>query len=283
MTGTLYIVGTPIGNLGDMSSRAVDTLRAATLILAEDTRHSATLTRHFGIATPLHALHAHNEAQALPGLLARLQAGETLALISDAGMPLISDPGFPLVRACHEAGLPVRVVPGPSAVVAALAVSGLPAERFAFEGFLPAKSSARQRALRALAGEARTLVFYEAPHRLAATLADAAAVIGGERPAALARELTKMHESVHRGALGELAAWAAGKGPDRRGEFVLLIGPAPAAQVQASDLPDALRGLAAELHGSMPPRALAKLLGRHFQRPSAEVYALLEALSARGD
>ena len=118
MTGTLYIVGTPIGNLGDMSSRAVDTLRAATLILAEDTRHSATLTRHFGIATPLHALHAHNEAQALPGLLARLQAGETLALISDAGMPLISDPGFPLVRACHEAGLPVRVVPGPSAVVA---------------------------------------------------------------------------------------------------------------------------------------------------------------------
>lgn len=280
MSACLYIVGTPIGNLGDMSARAVETLQQVDMILAEDTRHSRHLCQHFGIRTPLRAWHQHNEEQALASAMAELQQGQSLALISDAGMPLISDPGFPLVRACHEAGIPVRVVPGPAACVAALAISGLPAGRFSFEGFLAARTGPRVAQLEAVRNDPRTLIFYEAPHRLAASLASCAEVLGSERPAALGRELTKKFESVHRGTLGELATWAAGDGPDRRGEFVVLIAPPELAADGPEDaLPEELQALARLFHGELPPRKLAKLLARHFQRNTGEVYDLLRALN----
>ncbi len=280
MSACLYIVGTPIGNLGDMSARAVETLQQVDMILAEDTRHSRHLCQHFGIRTPLRAWHQHNEEQALASAMAELQQGQSLALISDAGMPLISDPGFPLVRACHEAGIPVRVVPGPAACVAALAISGLPADRFSFEGFLAARTGPRMAQLEAVRNDSRTLIFYEAPHRLAASLASCAEVLGPERPAALGRELTKKFESVHRGTLAELATWAAGDGPDRRGEFVVLIAPPELAADGPEDaLPEELQALARLFHGELPPRKLAKLLARHFQRNTGEVYDLLRALN----
>ncbi|MEN8719874.1 MAG: 16S rRNA (cytidine(1402)-2'-O)-methyltransferase [Oceanococcaceae bacterium] len=280
LTTQLFVVGTPIGNLGDMSPRAVETLRSVDVILAEDTRHSGQLCRHFGIRTPLRAWHMHNENQTLDSILEEFAAGRRVALISDAGMPLISDPGFPLVRACQARGIGVAVVPGPTALTSALAISGLPAERFRFEGFLPARSGARQSALADLTDSPVTCVFYEAPHRLAAMLADAVASFGPERPAVLARELTKRYESVLHGSLQELAQWAASDGPDRRGEFVVLIGPAPSTETDAPTIPAELRALARRFHGHLPPRTLAKLLARHFQRKTGEVYALLESLGA---
>lgn len=277
----LFVVGTPIGNLGDMSPRAVDTLRSVDLILAEDTRHTGQLCRHFGIRTPLRAWHMHNENQALNGVIAELAAGQRMALVSDAGMPLISDPGYPLVRACQKAGIGVAVVPGPTAAMSALALSGLPCERFAFEGFLSARSGMRRSELANLQEEQRTLIFYEAPHRLAAMLRDCAEVIGPERPAAIARELTKRYESVYRGTLAEMAAWAEGDGPDRKGEFVVVVGPAEPpvmADDEALSLPDELKALARLFHGEMPPRQLSKLLARHFQRKTSEVYDFLGGL-----
>ncbi len=279
MSACLHIVGTPIGNLGDMSPRAVETLQRVDLILAEDTRHSRHLCQHFGIRTPLRAWHQHNEEQALASAMAELQQGRSLALISDAGMPLISDPGFPLVRACQEAGIPVRVVPGPAACIAALAISGLPADRFSFEGFLAARTGARVAQLEAVKTDPRTLIFYEAPHRLAASLASCVEVMGPERSAALGRELTKKFETVHRGSLAALAAWAAEDGPDRRGEIVLLIAPAePMAAGDGPSLPDELQSLARLFHGELPPRKLAKLLARHFDCKTAEVYDFLGEL-----
>ncbi|HRO28513.1 MAG TPA: 16S rRNA (cytidine(1402)-2'-O)-methyltransferase, partial [Luteimonas sp.] len=194
--GVLHVVATPIGNLGDLSPRAQAVLGAVDAICAEDTRHTRHLLAQFGIATPLLALHEHNEGEVVQRLVARLLAGESLALVSDAGTPLVSDPGFRLVRAAREAGVRVSPVPGPSALVAALSVAGLPSDRFAFEGFLPAKASARRERLLALAGEPRTLIFYESSHRIGDMLADAAAAFGGERRAVLARELTKLFETV---------------------------------------------------------------------------------------
>lgn len=281
MEQRLFVVGTPIGNLGDMSPRAVETLRSVDLILAEDTRHSRQLCRHFGIRTPLRAWHMHNENQALDGVVAELAEGRRMALISDAGMPLISDPGYPLVRACHEAGVGVAVVPGPTAAMSALALSGLPCERFCFEGFLSARSGHRRAELAKLVSESRTLIFYEAPHRLAAMLRDCAEVLAPDRPAAIARELTKRYESVYRGTLAELLHWAEGEGPDRKGEFVVVIGPAdgPGEKAEESEvLPDDLKALARLFHGEMPPRKLAKLLARHFQRKTGEVYDFLGEL-----
>lgn len=275
--GCLYIVGTPIGNLGDISERALETLRRVDLILAEDTRHSRQLCQHFGIRTPLRAWHLHNESQALDSVLQELESGQSMALVSDAGMPLISDPGFPLVRGCHEKGVDVRVVPGPVACIAALAISGLPTDRFSFEGFLPARSGLRRARLGELNADPRTLVFYEAPHRLEAALRDCVEVLGPERPAALGRELTKKFESVYRDSLANLADWAAGDGPDRKGEFVLMIAPAPQA-ADTEELPAELQSLARAFHGELPPRKLAKILARQFQRKTAEVYNFLESL-----
>src|SRR5690348_1239811 len=189
-TGTVWIVATPIGNLGDVSERAREVLRSVSVIAAEDTRHSRSLLKHLGIATPMVALHEHNERAVVPQLLAKVQAGENVALVSDAGTPLVSDPGFRLVRAAREAGIRVSPVPGACAGIAALSVAGMPSDRFVFEGFLPPKSFARRARLRALAGEARTLVLYESSHRIQACCEDLRDVFGAGREAALLRELT---------------------------------------------------------------------------------------------
>lgn len=221
--GVLHVVATPIGNLGDLSPRAQAVLRAVDAICAEDTRHTRQLLGHFGIERPLVALHEHNEDGLAARLVERLQAGESLAVVSDAGTPLVSDPGFRLVRAAREAGLKVSPVPGPSALIAALSVAGLPSDRFVFEGFLPAKAGARRERLQALAAEPRTLLFYESSHRIEAMLADAAQVFGGDRPAVVARELTKLFETVLDGPLDALAARVAGEADQRKGEFVVLV------------------------------------------------------------
>jgi 16S rRNA (cytidine1402-2'-O)-methyltransferase len=261
--GTLYVVATPIGNLGDLSTRAREVLAGVTQIAAEDTRHSRQLLQACGIATPLTSLHEHNEARKSEELVARLRSGESIALISDAGTPLISDPGFDLVVAARARGVPVIVVPGPSAAIAALSVAGLPTDRFAFEGFLPAKTAARRAQLESLSREERTLVFYEAPHRLLEVLRDLRAVFGGERPAAVCRELTKRFETTYTGTLDELLQRAEDDTDMARGEIVLVVGGAsreavPAASVDADRL---LRALAEELSPSQAAKIAAKLTG----------------------
>ena len=227
--GRLDVIATPIGNIGDLSSRAREALAAADLVLAEDTRRTGTLLTACGISRPLLSLHDHNEAQRCEPLLARLRAGEVLALVSDAGMPLLSDPGFVLVRAAAAAGIEVRAIAGPSAITAALAVAGLPTDRFVFEGFLPSAAGARCEALQRLALEPRTVVLFEAPHRIAAALAELAAAFGAQRSAVVARELTKLHESVYRGTLESLAARASSDADLARGEITLVIAGNPAA------------------------------------------------------
>jgi 16S rRNA (cytidine1402-2'-O)-methyltransferase len=227
MTGTLTLVATPIGNLGDISRRAVEVLRQADVIACEDTRRARALLSHLEIPTAgrLHAMHAHNERQSAASLVERLTSGAAIAYVTDAGTPGISDPGEVLVRACLDAGIAVDVVPGASALVAALVLSGLPTERFAFEGFLPRKGRARADRLAAVAADTRTQVIYESPSRVDATLADLAAVCGAERPVAVARELTKLHQDVWRGVLGEAIGRLGGAAA--RGEHVLVVGGAP--------------------------------------------------------
>ncbi|MBH3437802.1 16S rRNA (cytidine(1402)-2'-O)-methyltransferase [Pseudomonas luteola] len=221
--GTLYIVATPIGNLEDISARALRILKEVSLIAAEDTRHSSRLLQHFGINTPLAACHDHNEREQGGRFINRLLEGESVALVSDAGTPLISDPGFHLVRQARAAQIPVVPVPGASAVIAALSAAGLPSDRFIFEGFLPAKATARRSRLDALKQEERTLIFYEAPHRLLESVEDLAAIMGGERIAVLARELTKTFETIKDAPLGELVEWIRSDSNQQRGECVLLI------------------------------------------------------------
>jgi len=221
--GVLYVVATPLGHLGDMTPRAITVLQGVDVIAAEDTRHSAPLLRHFDIATPTIALHEHNEREQSGRLVARLRAGEAVALISDAGTPLLSDPGYHLVRAAHEAGVRVVPVPGASAAITALSVSGLPTDRFTFEGFLPAKTAARRARLAELQADPRTLIFYEAPHRIAAALDDMAEIFGVAREAVLARELTKIYETVRAAPLGELAAWVRADTDQQKGEIVVLV------------------------------------------------------------
>ena len=248
-SGALYVVATPIGNLEDISARALRVLREVHCIAAEDTRHTGQLLRHFGIETPMLSLHEHNEQDRLESLVARLREGQTIALVSDAGTPLISDPGFPLVRELRRQGLKVIPVPGPSSLLAALSAAGLPTDRFAFEGFLPAKSTARRERLHTLAGEERTLVFLEASHRIAETLTDLAATFGGERPAVVARELTKRFEEIHGAPLGELAVWLDADPNRQKGEFVLVIQGAPAPS--EADTPE-IRRLVAALLAELP-------------------------------
>lgn len=252
------------------------------MIAAEDTRHTAGLLRHFGLELPLVSLHEHNEVSRIPQLLGRMQAGEAVALVSDAGTPLLSDPGGGLVGAALAAGLRVTPIPGASALLAALCVAGLPADRFSFEGFLPARGSARQQALAALAAEPRTMVFYEAPHRIAETLADAAAAFGGERPAAIARELTKLHETVYRGTLEELLARAAQEPNLARGEIVLLVhGYRAPAGGEALDV-EALRWLRLLLPHLSTSRAAAVVAEGLGLRRQA-VYALALTLGDRSE
>lgn len=242
----MYVVATPLGNLADLSPRARDTLAAAAVIAAEDTRHSKPLLTHYDVRTPLVALHEHNEAAQSARLIERLHQGDDVALISDAGTPAISDPGQRLVAAAHAAGIPVVPLPGPCAAVAALSASGLSSARFAFEGFLPAKPSARRTALTALLDEPRTLILYEAPHRLTALLEDVAQLFG-DREAALAKELTKLHEAVIRGHAEALLAWVRAEPGRERGEFVLLIEGAPPRPAAEDDLDVLLTRLLAVL------------------------------------
>ena len=222
-TGTLYVVATPIGNLDDISARALRILREVALIAAEDTRHSIRLLQHFGIATPLAACHEHNERDEGGRFLTRLLAGEDVALISDAGTPLISDPGYHLVRQVRAAGIRVVPVPGACALIAALSAAGLPSDRFSFEGFLPAKTVGRQTRLQQVAEDSRTLIFYEAPHRILECLADMREVFGADRPAVLGRELTKTFETLKGLPLGELHDWVAADSNQQRGECVVLV------------------------------------------------------------
>lgn len=221
--GSLYVVATPIGNLEDISARALSILRSVSLIAAEDTRHSARLMQHFGIPTPLAACHEHNERDQGGRFLARLLAGDDVALISDAGTPLISDPGYHLVRQARAAGVAVVPVPGACALIAALSAAGLPSDRFIFEGFLPAKAAGRRARLEQVKEEPRTLIFYEAPHRILECLQDMQAVFGDERPALLARELTKTFETLKGMPLADLAAWVAADSNQQRGECVVLV------------------------------------------------------------
>jgi len=221
--GCLYLVATPIGNRDDISQRAIDILKSVDCIAAEDTRHSQRLLQYHGIKTPLISLHEHNEQQRIQPLLDRLLRGEQVALISDAGTPLISDPGYRLVTAMHEAHVRVVPVPGACALVAALAASGLPTDRFVFEGFLPAKRVARQKQLQLLSTETRTIIFYESTHRIIDSLEDMRDVFGEERLVTVARELTKSFETIHRAPLSELVEWVKSDANQQKGEFVIVV------------------------------------------------------------
>src|SRR5436190_2507952 len=222
-SATLWIVATPIGNLDDIAPRAVAVLKSVAAIACEDTRHARVLTDRYNVTTPLLAYHEHNERELAPKLVARLEGGDSLALVSDAGTPLVSDPGFRLVRAARERGLRVSTVPGACAAIAALSVAGLPCERFAFEGFLPAKAAARRERLAELAHEPRTLVFYESKHRIEESLEDLVSAFGAARPAAIGRELTKAHETVLVGGLRDLLGRVREDAEQRLGEFVLVV------------------------------------------------------------
>lgn len=257
-TGTLYVVATPIGNLDDISARALRILREVALIAAEDTRHSIRLLQHFGIATPLAACHEHNERDEGGRFLTRLQAGEDVALISDAGTPLISDPGYHLVRQVRAAGIRVVPVPGACALIAALSAAGLPSDRFSFEGFLPAKTVGRQARLQQVAEDPRTLIFYEAPHRILECLADMREVFGADRPAVLGRELTKTFETLKGLPLGELHDWVAADSNQQRGECVVLVAGWQAPEGDEAISGEALRVLDLLL-GEMPLKRAAAL------------------------
>ncbi len=268
-SGTLHVVATPIGNLGDLSPRALETLKRVDAICAEDTRHTRQLLAHFGLERPLLALHEHNEGDAAAPLVARLLAGDSLALVSDAGTPLVSDPGFRLVRAARAAGVRVSPVPGPSALVAALSAAGLPSDRFVFEGFLSAKAKARREHLQALAAEPRTLIFYESSHRIEETLADMAMAFGDDRPAVVARELTKLFETVLDGGLAGLARRVREDANQRKGEFVVLVQGAP----EAADAKVAEgRRLYARLCEHLPPSTAAKLAADLSGAPRKALY-----------
>jgi 16S rRNA (cytidine1402-2'-O)-methyltransferase len=273
--GKLWIVATPIGNLADLSPRAQEVLRGADLIAAEDTRHSSTLLAQYGIATRVLALHEHNEREKSEGLVQRLREGAQIALISDAGTPLVSDPGYRLVRAAREAGIAVSPVPGACAAIAALSVAGLPSDRFVFEGFLPAKSSARRAQLQTLTGETRTVIFYESSHRIQECLHDCADVLGSARHAVLARELTKLYETILDGTLADLSARVASDADQRRGEFVLLIAGADG-NAEVAMLAEGRRVFDI-LRRELPPSRAAKLAAEISGAPRKALYDTVES------
>jgi 16S rRNA (cytidine1402-2'-O)-methyltransferase len=261
--GRLAVISTPIGNLGDLSPRAREELAAAELVAAEDTRRTGQLLTTLGLSRPLVSLHEHNETERIDELLERLRGGARIALVSDAGTPLLSDPGFELVRRVAQEGVSIVAVPGPSAITAALSIAGLPTERFSFEGFLPARLAERRTRLAELAAEARTLVFFEAPHRIAECLEDMAAAFGGARRAAVARELTKVFETVYRGTLATLCTQARSDANFTRGEITLVVEGAARASIDPAraQLDATLEVLLAELAPSKAAALAARLTG----------------------
>ena len=278
MSGTLTLVGTPIGNLSDMSPRAVKALQECDFIAAEDTRVTMNLLNHFGVRKPLVSYYEHNKRQRGGEILTRLQAGESAVLVTDAGMPAISDPGEDLVALCHEAGIPVTVVPGPSAVVTALALSGLPTGRFTFEGFLSVNRRSRREHLESLRQERRTMVFYEAPHKLPATLRDMAETLG-DRRVALVREITKIHEEVIRTTLKKAAERFASEAP--RGEFVLVIEGAAPAEAPAVTLEEAAALAADYAAEGLPASEAARRAAAETGCKKGEIYRLLTGQNSR--
>lgn len=276
MSGALVLIGTPIGNLGDLSPRAVEELAKADVVACEDSRRTGRLLQHAGVrARELLVVNDHNEAQRVGEVLGRLARGERVAVVSDAGMPGISDPGERLVRSAARDGHTIEVVPGPSAAIAALVASGLPTARFVFEGFLSRKVGARRRRLAELVDDERTLVFYEAPHRLAATLADLSAVLGPRRQVAVARELTKLHEEVWRGHLDEATAWAAETPP--RGEIALVVqGASPAGPAGADDVEAAVQ---ARLDAGDSARDAAATVSAELGVPKRQAYDIANRLA----
>jgi 16S rRNA (cytidine1402-2'-O)-methyltransferase len=272
MDSGLYIVATPIGNLADMVPRAVETLQAVDLIAAEDTRHSAPLLKHFSIETPMIAYHDHSDSSAPEAILRCIEGGGAVALISDAGTPLISDPGYRLVNLAHQRGWRVVPIPGACAVVAALSAAGLPTDRFRFEGFLPSKPGARQARLEDLAAELVTLVFYEAPHRLQVSLESMRDAFGPERPAVLARELTKTFETIMRGTLDELVERVGEDSNQSRGEIVLLVAGAEPRELEIKPEIARMLELLAEM---LPPRQAAALVSDAFGLRKKVLYEYL--------
>ena len=274
MESGLYIVATPIGNLGDISSRAIQVLQSVDLIAAEDTRHSRRLFQQFAIDTPCFAYHDFSDRGAQERVLARLAQGEAVALVSDAGTPLISDPGFRLVRDVQEAGFRVFPVPGACAAIAALCVAGLPTDRFVFEGFLPAKAGARAARLMELAAEESTTIFYEAPHRIVDSLQAMVEAFGGDREAVLAREITKAYETVRRAPLAELAGFVAADSNQQRGEIVLIVAGQPAGQ---PELDARLAGLLQRLAQEMPGKRAAAIVAEFSGLKKNQLYDYLLA------
>ncbi|HIT33820.1 MAG TPA: 16S rRNA (cytidine(1402)-2'-O)-methyltransferase [Candidatus Faecousia intestinigallinarum] len=270
MAGTLYLVPTPIGNLGDISQRCRDTLERADFIAAEDTRVTLKLLNHLGIKKSLVSYYEHNKAQKGNIILERLQAGETCALVSDAGSPAISDPGEDLVRQCAEAGITVAAIPGPCAVITGLSISGLPTGRFCFEGFLSTAKKSRREHLESLLREERTMVFYEAPHKLLATLQDMAAMFGAERKISLCRELTKLHEEVVRTTLGEAVEKYSAQPP--KGEFVLVLAGAEPAPESAATPQDAKARVAQLIDSGMSRKDAIRQAAQELGLPKNLVY-----------
>ncbi|MBE9177161.1 16S rRNA (cytidine(1402)-2'-O)-methyltransferase [Oculatella sp. LEGE 06141] len=274
--GTLYVVATPIGNLEDITFRAVRVLQSVDVIAAEDTRHTGKLLQHFQIATHQVSYHDHNRFSRLPELVARLQQGQTIALVTDAGMPGISDPGYELVKACADEKIRVVPIPGASAVITALSAAGLPTDRFVFEGFLPTKGAERRDRLQTLESESRTMVFYEAPHRLRQTLQDLSTTMGAERAVVLARELTKLHEEFWRGTLAEAIAYYAERQP--QGEFTVIVEGASLTQPLLSE-----QALKAELHEllrqGLSRSQASRQLAQQTTLPRRQIYQIALAIA----
>jgi len=275
-TGILYVVATPIGNLADITLRALQILGEVDLILTEDTRVSARLLQRFGITTPVKAFHEHNERKIAPDIITRLEQGANIALISDAGTPLLSDPGFHLTRLLRNQGKQVIPIPGPSALVCALSAAGLPTDRFIFEGFLPSKREARRSRLQALVIDPRTIVFYEAPHRILATIDDMAEIFGDQRPAVIAKELTKTFETIRSGLFPALQSWLREDENHQKGEFVLMIGGKPkmdAAENTCAVTDEDLRTLHL-LQEELPLKKAVALTARLTGRKKNDLYRL---------
>lgn len=272
MSGTLYVVGTPIGNLGDLSPRGLQTLADCDFIAAEDTRVTLKLLTHFGLRKPMVSYHEHNRRERGEEILSRLLAGETCALVTDAGMPAISDPGEDLVRACHEHGVAVAAVPGPCAFATALAVSGMPAGRFTFEGFLSVNKQSRRAHLQSLAGEQRTMLFYEAPHKLPATLRDLYAAFG-EREIAIVREITKVYEQVIRTTLSEAVRMA--ETNPVKGEIVLIVAGAPQPVRAQITLDDAVEAALGKMEEGLSPADAAKAAAKETGMKKGDIYKAL--------